>query len=82
MLTQSADLTLILELIMKNIFIKAKEKDYRYPMVFDDVQNLKMEEIKIEGENKSDYFIFKNVKRSFGEKLALHSIPDIFVCGK
>lgn len=49
-------------LSMKNITLKVKEKDYRYPMIFDSVEGLKLEDINIDGENKSDHFIFKNVK--------------------
>ena len=47
---------------MENIHIKIEAADYRPPMVFDDVNNLEICKLKIEGENKSKYIVLNKVE--------------------
>jgi len=47
-------------LIMKNIKIKAESPDYRVPVIFDDVVNLYLQNMLIEGEKKSSHIILHN----------------------
>ncbi|MEO1257334.1 MAG: glycoside hydrolase family 28 protein [Bacteroidota bacterium] len=47
---------------MENIVIKIEEPDYRSPMVFDDVDQLEICKLKIEGENKPEHIILHDVK--------------------
>lgn len=42
---------------MKNIQLKIKAPDYRPAFVFDDVKNLEIEDLKIEGDTKQDHII-------------------------
>lgn len=51
-------------LTMKNIKLKIKKPDYRPAMVFDDVQNLTIESMRIYGDNKADSIVLKDVENS------------------
>ena len=51
---------------MKNVIIKIRKDDYRPALVFDDVEDLKFENLKIRGDNKSE-IIFMNDVREFDE---------------
>jgi polygalacturonase len=44
-------------LTMKNVYLKIKEPDYRPAFVFDDVRNLRMQSISINGDDKTDQVI-------------------------
>jgi hypothetical protein len=48
-------------LVMKNISVKAIAKDYRPAYVFDDVKNLKMQEIRIDEDDSGPQIILKEV---------------------
>ena len=48
-------------LVMKNITVRALEKDYRPAFVFDDVNNLRMYGIRIEEDDSGPQIIFKKV---------------------
>jgi polygalacturonase len=52
---------------MKNVIIKIRKDDYRPALVFDDVEDLKFENLKIRGDNKSE-IIFMNDVRAFDER--------------
>ena len=45
-------------LTMRNVYLGSAKQDYRYAVVFDDVKNLEMKEMVIEGDNKIANFIF------------------------
>jgi len=45
---------------MRNIRLKAKNPDYRYPVVFDDVKNSKIEALVVKGERKKKDIILNN----------------------
>lgn len=47
-------------LSFKNIDIKIKDPDYRPAFVFDDVHGLKLENIKVSGDNKSSPIFYKD----------------------
>ncbi len=49
-------------LTMKNIKLSIKEPDYRPAFVFDDVKNLDIESLKIEGEDKPKHIILRNTE--------------------
>jgi hypothetical protein len=49
-------------LTMKNIKLTIKEPDYRPAFVFDDVQNLEIENLEIEGDEKQKQIILHNTK--------------------
>jgi polygalacturonase len=49
-------------LTMKNIKLSIKEPDYRPAFVFDDVKNLDIESLKIEGEEKPKHIILHNTE--------------------
>ncbi|MFK7770865.1 MAG: glycoside hydrolase family 28 protein [Saprospiraceae bacterium] len=49
-------------LTMKNIKLTIKEPDYRPAFVFDDVKNLDIESLKIEGDKKSKHIILRNTE--------------------
>lgn len=49
---------------MKNVKIIAKDPDYRYPLIFDDVQNLDIESMVIEGESKNKHIILHNTQNA------------------
>lgn len=51
-------------LTMKNIKLNCAEPDYRPPMVFDDVQNLTISSMDINGENKEKHYILHNTKNT------------------
>ena len=55
-------------LSMKNIKIKTLEPDFRPPMVFDDVKQLRIEQLEVEGEKKKDWIILKEVEKTTIEK--------------
>ena len=50
-------------LTMKNIKLNCAEPDYRPPMVFDDVQNLNISALGIEGEKKEKHYILYKTER-------------------
>lgn len=50
----------------KNIRIKAKKPDYRPAFVFDDVDKLKIEDIEIKGDTKSEKFHLRKVRNVTG----------------
>ena len=50
-------------LIMRNIKIKAESPDYRVPVIFDDVVNLNIQTMLIEGETKSSHIILHNTEK-------------------
>jgi hypothetical protein len=50
---------------MKNVVLKLKKADYRPAIVFDDVDGLKLEALKVKGDKKK---IFRNNVRAFEEK--------------
>jgi hypothetical protein len=52
---------------MKNVIIKIRKDDYRPALVLDDVEDLKFENLKIRGDNKSE-IIFMNDVRAFDER--------------
>ena len=59
-------------LTMKNIKLNCAEPDYRPPMVFDDVQNLNISSLKIEGEKKEKHYIlYKTEKYKIENKEAI-----------
>lgn len=45
---------------LRKVRIKAKNRDYRYPVVFDDVKNSKIESLKVRGERKKKDIILYN----------------------
>lgn len=47
---------------LKNVKIKIREQDYRPAMVFDDVQGLILDDVKVKGDNKEVYYFLKDVK--------------------
>jgi polygalacturonase len=49
-------------LTLKNIKIKIEKRDYRPALVFDDVKNLSIESLKIEGDKKKELIIFNSVE--------------------
>ena len=49
-------------LTMKNIKLSIKEPDYRPAFVFDDVKNLDIESLKVEGEEKPKHIILRNTE--------------------
>ncbi len=49
-------------LTMKNIKLSIKEPDYRPAFVFDDVKNLDIESLEIEGEEKPKHIILRNTE--------------------
>jgi hypothetical protein len=51
-------------LVMKNISVRALEKDYRPAYVFDDVKNLKMNGIRIDEDDSGPQIILKEVTES------------------
>ena len=52
---------------MKNVVLKLKKADYRPAIVFDDVDGLKLEALKVKGDKKK-MKIFRNNVRAFEEK--------------
>lgn len=49
-------------LIMKNISVQAREKDYRPAFVFDDVEGLQLNQFKIQEDDTNKQIIFRNVR--------------------
>ena len=49
-------------LTMKNIDLKIKKADYRPAMVFDDVQNLNIQSLRVRGDKKEEPIFLKDVK--------------------
>lgn len=47
-------------LSMKNITVKARERDYRPAFIFDDVENLKLEKIQIEEDDSGPQLVLRN----------------------
>jgi len=52
------------KLTLKNIKVKIKEPDYRHALVFDDVKNLKIQSINIDGDKKDKHIILHNTKHT------------------
>lgn len=52
------------DISMENISIEIKEKDYRPAMVFDDVENVKIEGLSINGDDKKEPIILNKVENS------------------
>lgn len=48
-------------LTMKNVRVCIKEDDYRTAMVFDDVKNLSIQDLKVKGDPRKNPLFFKNV---------------------
>lgn len=48
-------------LTMKNVKVCIKEDDYRTAMVFDDVKNLSIQDLKVKGDPRKNPLFFKNV---------------------
>lgn len=57
-------------LVMKNIKIRVRKKDYRPAMVFDDVSDLQMDRVMSSGDPKENDLIFNNVGKR------VHTAPD------
>ncbi|MGB3084370.1 MAG: glycoside hydrolase family 28 protein, partial [Saprospiraceae bacterium] len=47
-------------ILFKNIDLKIKEPDYRPAMVFDDTHNLRLESVKVRGDNKLSPIFYKD----------------------
>ncbi len=57
----------VVGLNLKNITVKAKNKDYRPAIAFDDVTKLKIENVKVLEKDDKQQFIFRNVIGDFPE---------------
>ena len=57
---------------MKNITFKIKDPDYRPAMVFDDTHDLKMETVKVKGDNKPDPIFYKDTSNVQCENLKVY----------
>lgn len=57
----------VVGLNLKNITVKAKKKDYRPAIAFDDVTKLKIENVKVLEKDDKQQFIFRNVMGDFPE---------------